>query len=161
MILKIKMSSFNLLAVILKENKLIGPNYIDRKRNLDIVLNAEGYKYVLTQVCPIEPGEGASDEESQAYRKWIKADEMVRCYMLASMSNVLQHQHQAMPTAYDMITSLKEMFGDQNRAARLVAMKDLMNTTMVEGTSVKDHVLKMVSLLNELEILGAKIDGET
>ena len=83
------MSSFNPLAVILKENKLTGPNYIDWKRNLDIVLTAEGYKFVLTQVCPAEPGEGASDEESQAYRKWVKADEMARCYILASMSNVL------------------------------------------------------------------------
>ena len=66
-----------------------------------------------------------------------------------------------MPTAYDMMLSLKEMFGDQNRAARLVAMKDLMNTTMVEGTPVRDHVLKMISLLNELEILRSDIDGET
>ena len=66
-----------------------------------------------------------------------------------------------MPTAYDMMMSLKEMFGDQNRAARLVVMRNLMNTTMVEGTSVRDHVLKMMSLLNELEILGAEIDGET
>ena len=66
-----------------------------------------------------------------------------------------------MPITYDMITNLKEMFGDLNHAARLVAMKDLMNTTMVEGTLVRDHILKMMSLLNELEILGAEIDGET
>ena len=66
-----------------------------------------------------------------------------------------------MPTAYDMMMSLKEMFGDQNRAARLVAMRDLMNTTMVEGSSIRDHVLKMMSLLNELEILGAEIDEKT
>ena len=39
-----------------------------------------------------------------------------------------------MPTAYDMILSLKEMFEDQNRVTRLVAMRDLMNTTMVEET---------------------------
>ena len=50
---------------------------------------------------------------------------------------------------------------DQNRVARLVAMIYLMNTTMVEGTLVRDHVLKMISLLNELEILGSDIDGET
>ena len=92
-----------------------------------------------------------------------KADEMSQCYILASMSNVLQHQHsyQIMPTAYDLILSLKEMFGDQNCAARLVAMRDLMNTTMDEGTPVRNHVLKMMNLLNELEIIGSKIDGET
>ncbi|XP_070029064.1 uncharacterized protein [Nicotiana sylvestris] len=32
---------------------------------------------------------------------------------------------------------------------------------MVEGSSVRDHVLKMMSLLNELEVLGANIDKDT
>ncbi|XP_057975459.1 uncharacterized protein LOC131162871 [Malania oleifera] len=86
---------------------------------------------------------------------------MARCYILAYMSNVLQHQHQSMPSAYDIMQNLKEMFGDQNRVARQTVMKELMNTTMVEGTLVRDHVLKMIGLLNELQILGAKIDGET
>ena len=63
------------------------------------------------------------------------------------MSNVLQHQHQFLPTAYDMMMSLKEIFGDQNRDAGLVAMRDLMNTTMVKEIPVRDHVLKMISLL--------------
>ena len=40
-------------------------------------------------------------------------------------------------------------------------MKDLMNTIMAETTLVRDHVMKMISLLNELEILGAEIDGES
>ncbi|XXG72909.1 hypothetical protein AAC387_Pa07g1903 [Persea americana] len=91
----------------------------------------------------------------------MEADEMARCYMLASMSNVLQHQHQSCPTAYNIMYSLKEMFGDQDRATRQVAMKELFNTKMAEGTSVRDHVLKMMELLNELQVLGAEIDGET
>ena len=65
-----------------------------------------------------------------------------------------------MPIAYDMILSLKEIFRDQNRAARIVAMRDLINTTMVEGTPVRDHVLKMMNLLDELEILVFEIDEE-
>ena len=44
--------SFNPLFVILKENKLTSPNYIDWKKNLNIVLTAEEYKFVLTDVCP-------------------------------------------------------------------------------------------------------------
>ncbi|XP_057981340.1 uncharacterized protein LOC131166786 [Malania oleifera] len=71
---------------------------------------------------------------------------MARCYILASMSSDLQHQHQSMPSAYDIIQNLKGMFEDQNRA---------------EGTPVRDHGLKMIGLLNELEILRAEIDGET
>ena len=55
----------------------------------------------------------------------------------------------------------KAMFGDQNRAGRQVAMKTLFNIKMAEGTPVWDHVPKMIVYLNELEILGAKIVGET
>ena len=76
------------------------------------------------------------------------------------MSNILQHKHGNMATAYDMM-NLKEMFGDKNRAGRQVAMKALLNTKMAEGTPVRDHVLKMIAHLNELEVLGAEIDGES
>ncbi|XP_074556263.1 uncharacterized protein LOC141812121 [Curcuma longa] len=153
--------TFNPLAVILKENKLTGPNYIDWKRNLDIVLTAEEYKFVLLQECPSLPDKDATEEEIERHRKWMKADEMARCYILASMSNVLQHQHQAMPTAYDMMLNLKELFGHQNRAARQEAMRNLMTTTMKEGTPVREHILKMMAHLNEIEVLGGEIDGET
>ncbi|XP_070025278.1 uncharacterized protein [Nicotiana sylvestris] len=86
---------------------------------------------------------------------------MARRYILASMANVLQHQHLSMGSAYDMLESLKEMFGEQNRAAKQPAMKSFLNTKMVEGSSVRDHVLKMVSLLNEPKVLGAVIDKES
>nr|XP_009769261.1 PREDICTED: uncharacterized protein LOC104220142 [Nicotiana sylvestris] len=122
------MSSFNPLTSILNQNKLEGPNYVDWKRNLDIFLTAEGYKFVITEECPEKP-ENATDD-----------------------------QHQSMGSAYDMLESLKEMFGEQNHAAKQTAMKSLLNTKMVEGSSVRDHVLKMMGLLNELEVLGAVID---
>ena len=110
--------SFNPLFVILKQNKLIGPNYIDWKINLNLVQTAEEYKFVLTDVCLPPLDSDPSKEEVEAYQQWRKADEMARCYILASMSNILQHQHENMATAYDMMMNLKEMFGDQNRAAR-------------------------------------------
>ena len=86
---------------------------------------------------------------------------MTRCYILASMSNILQHQHENMATAYDMMMNLKEMLGEQNRAGRQVAMRALLNTNMAKGTPVRDRVLKMIVHLNRLEILGAKIDSES
>ena len=66
-----------------------------------------------------------------------------------------------MATTYDMMMNLKEMFGEQNRAGRQVAMRALLNTKMVEGTPFQDYILKMIAHLNELKILGAKIDGES
>ncbi|KAL8091678.1 hypothetical protein AgCh_034078 [Apium graveolens] len=109
---------FNPIFTILKDNKLTGPNYIEWKRNLDIVLTAEEYKFCTYEPKPEQPAADAPEDEKEYYKRWIKADEMSRCYILAAMSGVLQHQHQSMATASDMLFNLKELFGDQNRAAR-------------------------------------------
>ena len=104
--------SFNPLSIILNENKVTRPNYIDWKKNLNLVLTAREYKYVLTDVCPSPLGSDFSKEEVEIYQSWRKADEMAMCYILASMSNILQHQHENMATAYEMMMNLKEMFGE-------------------------------------------------
>ena len=117
----INSSTFNAFAIILKQNNLMGSNCVDWKRNLNIVLTTLGYKYVITTPFTEQP-------------KWIKDDEMIRCYMQASMSTVLQHQHRSFKTISDIIMNLKEMFGDQGRPARQVAMRILMSTKMAEGT---------------------------
>ncbi|CAA0834951.1 Unknown protein, partial [Striga hermonthica] len=124
-------------------------------------LTAEGYKFATVEACPVVPADNAPDQEKEEYARWKKADEMAKCYILASLSNVLQHQHQSMNTAADMLLNLKELFGHQSRAARQEAMRVLMNMTMQEGTPVREHVLAMMAQLNELEVLGAFIDGET
>ena len=59
--------SFNPLSVILKETKLTGPNYIDWKCNLNLVLTAEGYKYVLTELCPSTLDNNSLKEEIETY----------------------------------------------------------------------------------------------
>ena len=85
---------------------------------------------MLTDVCPPPLDSNSSKEEVEDYQTWRKADEIAWCYILASMSNVLQHQHKHMATAYDIMLILKEMFRDQNHAGRHVAMKALLNTKM-------------------------------
>ena len=150
-------NTFNPLATILNQNKLVGSNYVDWKRNLDIVLTASGYKYVLTKTPLDEPLPEASQEEKDLYTKWVKDDEMARCYIQASMSSVLQHQHQSFKTAYDIISNLKEMFAEQGRPARQAAMRVLISTKMAKGTPVQDHMLKMMDSLNELDVLGLRL----
>ena len=59
--------SFNPLLVILKENKLVGTNYIDCKRNLNLVLTYEDYNYVLTDLCPPVPDSISTPEEDEVY----------------------------------------------------------------------------------------------
>ena len=40
-------------------------------------------------------------------------------------------------------------------------MRQIYNTKMAEGTSVREHCLWMISNLNTLEVLGVDIDGES
>ena len=61
------MASFSPLVAILNQNELTGSNYVDWKRNLDIVLIAEEHKYVLTQPCPNFPSLDAPSKEKQRY----------------------------------------------------------------------------------------------
>ena len=155
------MTNFNPLAKSLDENQFSGPNYVDWKRNLIIVLTADKIAHVLNTDSPELALADATEEQRDAFNKWHEADEMAKCYIIASMTSVLQKQCQGLVTAQDMMLHLKEMFGEQSRSARQTAMKNLMSTKMVEGTPVREHVLKMISFINELDMLGAKIDSET
>ena len=61
----LSMASFSPLVTILNQNKLTGSNYVDWKRNLDIVLIAEAQKFVLNEPCPNFPALDAHSEERQ------------------------------------------------------------------------------------------------
>ncbi|XP_077215666.1 uncharacterized protein LOC143850293 [Tasmannia lanceolata] len=86
---------------------------------------------------------------------------MAKCYILGLISNVLQQQHVGMASSMDIMHNLREMFGQQNRSARQIAIKGLVSTKIVEGTPVKDHMLKMMGYLKELEVFGAMLDAES
>ena len=64
------MASFSPLVAILNQNKLTGSNYVDWKRNLDIVLIVEEHKYVFSQSCPNFPSLDTLLEEKQQYDHW-------------------------------------------------------------------------------------------
>ena len=63
--------------------------------------------------------------------------------------------------ASNIMLSLKEIFGEQGRFARQETMRQIYNTKIAEGNSVREHCLTMTSNLNTLKVLGADIDGES
>ena len=103
-----------------------------------MVLTAEDCAYVLTEICPSPPDSISSPEEDATYHKWQKADKLARCYILASISNVLQQQHERMLTAYNIVLNLKEMFREQGRAARQIAMKALLTLRWLKDPQYKN-----------------------
>ena len=68
---------------------------------------------------------------------------MVKSYIVASISNVLQHHMQDVKLVLDIMLSLKEMFGEQGRSAKQETMRQIYNTKMAEGTSVRQCCLRL------------------
>ena len=70
------------------------PDYNDWLRNLKIILQSEKIDYILNNPPPIAPAADASTEELENHdiaSELYKDDNIiVRCYMLASMSDELQ-----------------------------------------------------------------------
>ena len=91
----------------------------------------------------------------------VKVDEMAHCYILVSISSVLQHSLKDYLSARDMILGFKEMFGEQGQLTKQISMRVLMNTKMSDGTPMREYVLKMFDHLNTLKILSGEIDVES
>ena len=86
---------------------------------------------------------------------------MAECYIMAPIFNVLQTKHQEMITAKEIMDSLERMFAKRTQQARQAAMHSIMSTEMKKETKVRDHVLHVMNLLNEIEVQRAKIDEDT
>ena len=56
--------------------------------------------------------------EVETYQMWCKMEEAEWCYILTSMSKIMQHQHKSMHTPYDIMVKLKVMFGVHNHDDR-------------------------------------------
>ena len=153
--------SLSPFSVILKQNQLTGKNYVDWKRNLMIVLTVEKIDFVLEEDWPEQRTETASKDMRDAYDKWVAADKLARCYILASMSNVLQQKHDSLETSYDIMKSLKDMFAHQSRRAQFEFIRTLQNIRMKPRIPVKDHMLTMIGHFNVAENLGTTIDSNT
>ncbi|EXB73692.1 hypothetical protein L484_026855 [Morus notabilis] len=128
---------------------------------MNILLVCEDYKFVLVEECPQVPTANASKTAREPYDCWIKANNKAKCFMLASMCDVLRKKHEEMETAYEIMESLKAMFGAPSEKAHLDAVRAFMNDKMKKGSLVKAHVLNMIDHLHDTELNGARIDEAT
>ena len=62
--------------------------------------------------------------------------------------------------AHTILMHLQELYDVAGRTARYEISKELFGCRMSEGSSVNDHVLKMINLIERLGQLGFAMDGE-
>ncbi|KAK0574722.1 hypothetical protein LWI29_028097 [Acer saccharum] len=149
------------LMNILKDNTLTGDNYVTWKRKIGLLLQSEKHKFVLTTPKPPAPNNESSIMYRDEYEQWKTSDDMAKCYIMATISDVLQQQHEGMESAADIMMSLEEMFAMKSRTTKREAVTAFMNLRMKPGQAVKDHMMKVIAHLNIAELHGAEIAGET
>ena len=111
------MSIMNLRPIIEKENRLDGSNFSDWYHNLRIILKSEKKLYILEKPYMAEPDPDATQEVKDTYQKFLDDADSVQCLMLASMTPMLQKQHENMD-ASSIILHLKELFETNARHER-------------------------------------------
>ncbi|XP_017974494.1 PREDICTED: uncharacterized protein LOC108661573 [Theobroma cacao] len=139
------------LRSILDANKLTGPNFLDWFRNLKIILKQEKKSYVLDTPIPPVPATDANAEDKEAYQRHKDDNDRATCVMLASMTPELQKQHKHMDVQ-SMILHLRDLFDKEGCTKRYEISKELFQCKMVEGSSVRPHVLKMIGLIETWKI---------
>ncbi|GMN29561.1 hypothetical protein TIFTF001_041340 [Ficus carica] len=117
--------------------------------------------FILTQPRPPTPAIDAPDRDFVALERWDNSNLSAMCYIRASMSNVLQKQHEEHQTARQIMDNLEEMFGEQIIQAKSDAIKGLMNCRQKDRTPIKEHMMKVMAYLSEAQTNEAEIDSAT
>ena len=152
-----RVSSFNLGPLIEKEKLTAnGSNYADWVRGLRIVLRSAKKEYVLDAPLPEAPADDASDDVKNVYATKVDDSTTVQCLMLTCMDPELQKRFENI-SAHDMIAQLGIMYEKQARAERYEITKALWECKMAEGSSVSDHMIKMIGYAERLGTLGFPI----
>ena len=88
-------------------------------------------------------------------------DQKAKYIILESLDNMLEQQYASHTMNYDILFILQEIFDDKGKSTRKVALKTIMNIRMIEGTLIKNHIVYMIRLFNEIKILVVTIDRKT
>ncbi|XP_038889325.1 uncharacterized protein LOC120079234 [Benincasa hispida] len=125
---------------------------------MNTVLVVDDLKFVLTKECPLALGHNASRSVRDAYKRWTKANDKAKIYILACLSEVLAKKHKTMITACQIIESLCDMFRKPSSQAMYDALKFIFSARMFEGLSIREHVLNMMNHFNIAKMNGSLIN---
>ncbi|KAI3448687.1 hypothetical protein Pfo_005352 [Paulownia fortunei] len=114
-----------LLTSILEANKLTRSDFFDWLKNLKIILQSEKRSYALDVPLPVGPSIDETEEELVEYQQQVDDNLQTRCYMMASMLNELQRQHEVHAHTHDIYVHLQGLYGEHTRQANILGRRDI------------------------------------
>ena len=134
-----------------------GSNFTQWFQKLRMVLEKEEKEQVILSIPKIP--DGTNDDEVTQYLEHIENEREVMNLILATIDPLLQEQFRY-GTAFGTVNKLKKMFPEQVSRRKYELTKILTLSEHSLEKSVKDHVLKMMDFVKELESLGSSMDFE-
>ncbi|GJW41007.1 hypothetical protein Tco_0066852 [Tanacetum coccineum] len=146
-----------------EKQKLTGPNFIDRYRQLRIVLSVEdkeNYLEHLIHVAPVAaPGHQVPLEALVAYAAWVKGSKEIPALMLMTMNLDIQWNLTHLD-AYDMLQELKTIYIDNlERLGKPVSLRLAVSLILVSLSKEYDGFVQnynmhsMGKTVNELHAM--------
>ncbi|KAL0448245.1 UNVERIFIED_CONTAM: hypothetical protein Slati_1380900 [Sesamum latifolium] len=77
------------------------------------------------------------------------------------MNNEIQKQYDRLDDVPSIMHRMKEVYTVPHRHIRYAATKAFFGTKMAEGSSMQSHRVKMLSLVEKLEDLKARLENDT
>ena len=100
----------------------------------------------------IDKNHSAPDVQSSQYKSWFANDQMVQSWLLNTMEQHIAEIFSYSDSAADLWDAVKEMYGNQNNAARVFQLKKDISCLHQEGKSFVQYLGNMKSMWNELAI---------
>src|SRR3954466_132082 len=150
-------NAFILGPMLEKEKRAAnGGNYADWFRNLGFVLKIARKDYVLKEALPAAPAEDASQDDKNVYATKVDEHTAVQCLILTCMDTELQKRFENF-TIFNMMTQLNALYMKQARTERYEITKQLWECKMAEGSSISEHMIKLVGYAQRLSARGFAI----
>ncbi|KAM1064426.1 hypothetical protein EV1_028201 [Malus domestica] len=86
------------------------------------------------------------------YEEWLCKDQLVMSWLLNSMGSKVSEIFNFSVSAFDLWKAVKEMYGNQNYAARIIQLQKSPFVLNQDGKSFIEHLRRLKSLWNELNL---------
>ncbi|KAK4407860.1 hypothetical protein Sango_0367000 [Sesamum angolense] len=151
-----KTMSHTPLNTILEANKFDGTNYSNWLRNLRIVLDFENQTYILDKSLPQTLLEGFLPVERLTFDKftqWHEDNQKIHNIVLSTMSNEIQKQYERYEDDWSIMYRMKELHAVPDRHIRYAMTKAFFGVRIIKRSSVQEHGVMMLSLVEKLKDL--------
>ncbi|XP_021826816.1 uncharacterized protein LOC110767548 isoform X2 [Prunus avium] len=125
---------------------LNGFNYIPWSRAVTLALGGKSKLGFINGKNP------APDDGDPKFEEWLSKDQLVMSWILNSMEPQVAEIFSYSDSSKHLWESLKEMYGQQNNAARIFELKKEIAGAYQEGKSFIEHLGKLKGMWNELAL---------